>query len=432
MAKLNRKPDPIYTHEGAKAKHINYKQQLRRSVLACLLWEDQFYEDGISIADRISTLCDKVDNEFVSALAIEAREEQHLRHVPLLLTRMLAKKRSKLTAQTLERIIQRADELTEFLAIYWKEGRVPLSAQVKKGLARAFPKFNEYQLAKYNREGMVKLRDVLFLCHAKPKDNEQAALWKRLIDGEMKVPDTWEVNLSGGGNKKEVFERLISENKLGGLAFLRNLRNMINEGISTSFIRDGLMRLKTNRILPFRFIAAARYAPMLEPEIEKLMLKNLSEFDKLQGETVLLVDVSGSMDWKLSDRSDLMRLEAACGLGIICRELFKNIRIFSFSNTIAEIPVRHGFALSDAIINSQHHGGTYLGGAIKWLNDNIKYERIIVITDEQSHDPVGAPISKKAYMINVASYRNGVGYGSWTHIDGWSESIIKYIMEIEK
>jgi len=30
--------------------------QLRRSVLACLLWEDQFYEDGVEIAGRIQSL----------------------------------------------------------------------------------------------------------------------------------------------------------------------------------------------------------------------------------------------------------------------------------------------------------------------------------------------------------------------------------------
>ena len=49
-----------------------------------------------------------------------------------------------LVSETLARIIQRADELAEFVAIYWKDGRVPLSGQVKKGLATAFPKFDEY------------------------------------------------------------------------------------------------------------------------------------------------------------------------------------------------------------------------------------------------------------------------------------------------
>jgi 60 kDa SS-A/Ro ribonucleoprotein len=53
-------------------------------------------------------------------------------------------------------------------------------------------------------------------------------------------------------------------------------------------------------------------------------------------------------------------------------------------------------------------------------------DRLIVITDEEAHDRVLAP-SGKGYLINVASYKNGVGYGKWTHIDGWSESVIAYI-----
>ena len=78
-----------------------------------------------------------------------------LRHAPLLLVREMARHATHraLVAETLAAVIQRADELAEFVAIYWKDGRVPLSAQVKKGLAAAFPKFDEYALAKYDRGG---------------------------------------------------------------------------------------------------------------------------------------------------------------------------------------------------------------------------------------------------------------------------------------
>ncbi len=96
-------------------------------------------------------------------------------------------------------MIQRADELSEFVAIYWAGGRQPLSAQVKKGLAAAFGKFDEYALAKYDRAGAVRLRDVLFLSHARPVDEAQAALWKRLAENELATPDTWEVALSAAG-----------------------------------------------------------------------------------------------------------------------------------------------------------------------------------------------------------------------------------------
>src|SRR5215831_10305688 len=173
----------LRTHEGAPARHLSNELQLRRSVLACLLWETQFYEDGIEIAGRIAELVPKVEAGKVAALAVEAREQMKLRHAPLLLVREMARITTHrgLVAETLERIIQRADELAEFVAIYWKDGRVPLSGQVKKGIAAAFPKFDEYQLAKYDRGGPIQLRDVLFLCHAKPRDDKQAAVWKKLI-----------------------------------------------------------------------------------------------------------------------------------------------------------------------------------------------------------------------------------------------------------
>jgi 60 kDa SS-A/Ro ribonucleoprotein len=164
------------THEGAPARNISTELQLQRSVLACLLWESQFYEDGVEIAGRIAELVPKVAAEKVAGLAVEAREKMKLRHAPLLLVREMARHATHrgLVAETLARVIQRADELAEFVAIYWKDGRVPLSAQVKKGLAAAFPKFDAYALAKYDRGGAVKLRDVLFLAHAKPRDEEQA------------------------------------------------------------------------------------------------------------------------------------------------------------------------------------------------------------------------------------------------------------------
>src|SRR5271168_2811683 len=148
MARLNilNIPWGPRTHEGAPARNVSTALQLRRSVMACLLWENQFYEDGVEIAGRIQTLVPKVKPEVVAALAVEARGKMKLRHAPLLLVREMARQKTHraLVATTLTQVIQRADELAEFVAIYWKDGKTPLSAQVKKGLAQAFRKFDEY------------------------------------------------------------------------------------------------------------------------------------------------------------------------------------------------------------------------------------------------------------------------------------------------
>jgi hypothetical protein len=427
------------TYEGAPAAVITDEQALRRSVLACMLWEDEFYESGVTIAERIRTLVPKVEAAKVAALAVEARTKMKLRHVPLLLVREMARlpTHRALVAETLVQVIQRADELAEFLAIYWAEGKEPLSGQVKKGLAAAFTRFDEYALAKYDRANAVRLRDVLFLCHAKPVDAAQAALWKRLIAGELATPDTWEVALSAGGvtgaDKRANWERLLLERKLGALALLRNLRNMHSAGVDEALVLTALDAMRTERVLPFRFLAAARYAPQWEDGLERAMFRAVSGAERLPGRTVLLVDVSGSMVAPLSRKSQMLRTDAAYGLAVLLREVAEKVVVYTFSGAARRIAPRRGFALRDAMEASMPHGGTNLGAALAFVEGEAvrePYDRIVVITDEQSADRVPRP-KGKGYMVNVASAKNGVGYGAWTHIDGWSEAVIEYIRELE-
>ena len=422
---------PAFTFEGAPAAILNAEQTLRRSVLSCFLWEDEFYEDGQAIADRIAALAADVDPAVVAALAIEAREAFKLRHAPLMLLCALARTGSgtSLVSETIARVIQRADELAEFLTLYWRGGRKPLSKQVKKGLAAAFAKFDAYQLAKYDRDGPVKLRDVLFLVHAKPKDEAQAALWKQVAERSLPSPDTWEVALSGGAGKRGSFERLLAERKLGYLALLRNLRNMDQAGVDEAMVKDAILaRRGAERVLPFRYVAAARAAPRFEPWLDQALAETVLEGPVLEGRTIVLVDVSGSMGARLSAKSDLTRMDAAATLASI---IPGEVRVFTFSNAIVEIPPRRGMAGVDAVIRSQPHGITLLGAAVAHVNA-LPHDRLIVVTDEQSHDPVPEPTAARAILVNVASARNGVGYGRWLHIDGFSEAVLTFVREHEQ
>jgi 60 kDa SS-A/Ro ribonucleoprotein len=435
----------LFTHEGAPAAlHLTVEQQLRRSVLSCLLWETEFYEDGQSIADRIVALAQKAPPAVVAALAVEARGRFNLRHAPLLLISVLAKTGAgtRLVSDTIESTIRRADELSEFLAIYWRNGKTPLSAQVKKGLAASFKQFDAYQVAKYDRQNAIRLRDVLFLSHAKPANDDQQHLWKRLADNELTSPDTWEVALSGGADKKETFERLIRERKLGYLALLRNLRNMASAGCDLGLVREAILaRRGADRVLPFRYIAAARACPQLELALDEALCASIAEMVPFSDLTAVLVDVSSSMDARLSARSDLARKDAAAALAAI---LPGHVRMFSFADHVIEIPPRRGMAGVDAIRHSQN-GGTRLFDAIDTVNREVVYDRLIVITDEQAF-PANADLLRGreqsarrscpdpkglGYMINVASNRNGVGYGPWCHIDGFSEQVLRFIAEHE-
>ena len=263
--------------------------------------------------------------------------------------------------------------MSEFLVVYAVvNGVTPdkvkskMSAQVKKGLAAAFKKFDQYALTKYDRHGAVRLRDVLFLTHPSPETVEQAELWRGLVNGTLASPDTWEVALSSGADKKETFERLLKEGSLGYLALLRNLRNMADCGVDVGLVRDAILARKgARRVLPFRYVAAARAAPQFEPCLDQALSEAVAAMPVLDGLTAILVDVSGSMDSRLSEKSDLTRMDAAAALASI---VHGSVRLFTFSEQVVEVPPRRGMAGVDAIIKSQIHGGTYLGAAVELLN----------------------------------------------------------------
>ena len=454
--KLNKaKVMPAYlarTGEGAVAARIGPEKELMRLVMTCLLWERNFYSYGNQTAAAIAALIPKVSPEFAAAVAYHARTDMHLRHVPLFVVREMVRhpEHKKLVGKLLPDVIQRPDEIAEFLAIYYKDNKdQPLAKQAKLGLARAFGKFNEYQLAKFAKEGAdIRVRDVMFLVHPKPEGakgrytkaerrvkqsrvlSESEELFRKLANDELETPETWETQLSvKGADKKAVWEGLMLQKKLGAQAFIMNLRNMTSVGVDRELIKRYAEAVSTERVLPYQFLASARANPALEDVLEPMMLKCLAGSPKILGSTKVLLDVSGSMDALLSSKGGTKRVDAACGIAILLREQCENVEFYTFSDKVVQVAPRQGFALRDAILSSQHHNGTYLGQAVGAMTH---CDRLIVLTDEQSSDPVGKPDADKAYMINVASEKNGVGYGKWHHIDGWSEKVLDYIYAFEQ
>lgn len=422
------------THEGAPSAQSSPAKELRRTVMANMLFEDTFYESGIDAATRMADLIKRVPFADAAQIAIDAREKFKLRHAPLFLLReILRLHKGRQVGDLIERVIQRPDELGELLALYWKDNKdAPLTAQLKVGLARALKKFNEYQLAKWNKDGAVKLRDVLFLSHARPKDEAQKVLFDKIAANTLTTPDTWEVQLSGGADKKATFERLMTEKKLGALALLRNLRGMLEVGVSEDKIRGALAAMSAERVLPFRFISAAKYAPRLEDALEQAMFRCLAEVPKLGGKTALLIDHSGSMSAAVSQKSEISRFDAAAALAMILREVADRCRVFTFAAQCIEVPPRRGFAMVQAVKAVVNPVSTMLGAAVRHVYREFpECDRIVVVTDEQSADRPPHP-QGRGYIVNVGGYKNGIAYGPWISIDGWSEAIVEYIRQSEE
>ena len=443
-----------FTHGGAVAAPATDEQRLRRSVLSTFLNERQFYEDGVEIKVRIDELALKVSPDFLARLSVEARVDHGLRHVSLRLLVALTRTGAGvpgLVSGTFDKVIRRADEIGEFLSLYWQGGKRPISAQAKKGLARAFRRFDAHQLAKYDRDGdAVRLRDVMFLTHPKPEGQEEAATFRGLANRELPVPDTWEVRCSRGEDKRAVFEDLLRRENLGYLALLRNLRGMADAGVSERLVHDAVLARKGARgVLPFQYLSAAEAVPRYAGLIDRALTDSLSDLPRLRGKTVIVGDVSGSMRGALSGRTQRNRIDAM-GILVGClvaasdhpvvyatagsdgARVHKTELVRALPGTAMAVEFRKAMSRLGG-------GGIFLTQAMAQIAEAERTaDRVIVITDEQDceTDPLKMPdralrIGRHNYLINVASARNGIGYRKWIQLDGFSDAVLKWIPAFE-
>jgi len=441
---------------GAKAAKQGNIDRLRRLVLANLLWENNAYVDGETTAKQIADLIPQCDPVEVANLVVETRLLQKLRHTPLFMAAVMLKHttHASLVAEMLPKIITRPDMMTDFLSIYQKLNGLTklrkIANAAKRGLAASFNNFNEYAFAKYDRDGAIKLRDVMFLVHPKPEQGREE-LYAKIANRTLDVPDTWEVNLSActtTAEKKAVWERLLTEGKIGGLAFLRNLRNMSEVGVNANIIRSSFKTIRSGMLLPLNFINAAKNAPTFSQDISKMMVDNYSALPKLPGHTVFVVDKSGSMGAAISGKSAMTRFEVACAMAILANEVCESVDIYitagSDSTCIHQTKKldypKHGFELANQIAQTQvGGGGIFTRQVLEFIEKDQKAtpDRIIVFSDSQDCDhknkALPKPFGKNNYIVDVSSAQYGVNYkGVWTaEISGFSEHFVNYIAAYE-
>jgi len=292
----NKGKDTTVNYMGAKAYRMGAEMELYSAVVTCMV-DDSYYESNADRLSRIKSLIAKCDPEFVASLAVYARTQMNLRSIPVILAVELARLYSGngIVRRTVSGVVKRADEIKEILAYYQiannRKGTKKLnrlSKQIQKGLSEAFNRFDEYQFAKYNTDAEIKLRDVLFLVHPKAKDKNQQAVFDRITSDTLAVPYTWETELSLLGiqsfskNAEKIkavakkWEELVLSGKLGYMALLRNIRNIMTRGTDRALNEAILIltdegRIRKSKQMPFRYLSAFI-------EIDKLSKENnLSE-----------------------------------------------------------------------------------------------------------------------------------------------------------
>lgn len=485
---VNRTQKQTVNYEGEKAFVLTPQLELYTAVATAGL-SDQFYEKADHKLQRIVELIRENDAAFVAKLAVYVREQMYLRSIPMVLTVELAKlhKGDDLVSRLTPRVVQRADEITELLAYYAlankRKGTKQLNAlskQLQKGLALAFNKFDEYQFAKYNRDAQVKLRDALFLVHPKAKDEVQQVLFNKIARDELQTPYTWEVELSKLGQqkydsvelKKEAFkakwEELIFSNKLGYMALLRNLRNILEAEVSKEALNKVCRYLSSanavarSKQLPFRFLSAYRELKVLKNgRVSKVLealeeavvhsAANITGYDE-DTKVVIAADVSGSMQTPVSIKSKVQNFDIGLMLAMLLQSRCENVITGMFGDKwkVINVPRKNVLANADEFHRREGEVGYATNGYLV-IQDLLQRKKIVdkvmIFTDCQLWNSRGtasiadlwkqykkvAP-NAKIYFFDLAGYGNvplNVMRDDVYLIAGWSDKVFDVLNAIE-
>ena len=482
----------LKNHEGAKAYAMTPELELYTAVVTASL-SDTTYEKQDARVDRIAQLVGKVSPEFVARLAVYTRTEMHLRSIPLLLLVELAKVHNgdDFVARAVEKTVLRADEIMELLMCYqWRNPSDhpvkklnKLSRQIQNGLQRAFNRFDEYQFAKYNRDNVeVKLRDALFLVHPKAKDEGQQALFDKIVKGELETPYTWETELSALGQQKfesdeqkldafrDKWEELINSGKLGYMALMRNLRNMLQTDVSllemqkVASILSNAERVAKSKQLPFRYLSAYREIEQvtsihtaavmnaLEAAV-KCSAANIEGFDE-NTRVLLASDVSGSMWHPVSARSTVRNYDIGLLLAMLLRNRCKQVvaGIFGDDWRVVNMPSDNILMATRQLEQLSNTVGFSTNGykVIDWLiEQDVVMDKVMMFTDMQMWDSTGhhkrfedswkkykeiAPTAK-LYLFDLAGYGQlplRLAEPDVYLIAGWSDRVFDVLTAIDK
>lgn len=438
------------------------KEKLVSQVLTTFFNESKFYGDNSNELVELAFKLADTNPKFISNLARYTRKEMHLRSVSHVLTCIVAKvyNSKKYILEVVNDVVERPDDLLEILSCYIQMYGKPVPNGLKIALSENLKKFNEFQISKYNvKDKKLKFKDIIKICHPKPKNEFEKKLLKDILDDKLPKVDNWRNEVTGNGQTKETWERIIEEDKIGYMAILRNLRSIVNCNPSNiqkvyDIIENKEEVLKSKQ-LPFRFMQAYRSVEKLDNASSRLydVLENAIEHSiellpRLKGKTIIAFDCSGSMGTTISLKSEVRCCDISSLLGVLASKICDDFIIYRFNGELEKINLSSKSPIIKTSLEySSCFGGTDLGLPIKEMIDKEIYvDRLIILSDNEINCGF-----KYTCQSLIERYRNKVNKDLWVHaidlqgyvkqqfngknvniIAGWNEKILEFISLVEE
>ncbi|MFJ3301530.1 TROVE domain-containing protein [Streptomyces sp. NPDC086549] len=467
----------LRTYEGGRGHERDPRSELFLLAVSNFVSQQTFYESGADRDNRFAELVRELavsDPSWTAGLLGWLRGEGNIRTAAIVGAAEYVKARLEIgvtdgpaNRQVVASVLKRPDEPGELLA-YWTAtyGRnVP--KPVKRGIADAVRRlYHGKSLLKYDTASKgYRFGDILNLVHAAPDPDKpwQGELFQYALDRRhnpdtavppasnrvltahrelMAVPVeerravvtaaggaerlaaagiTWEA-LAGwlqGPMDKAAWEAVIPS--MGTMALVRNLRNFDEAGVSDEVAAEVAAKISDpaevarSRQFPFRYLAAYQHAPSLRWSypLEQALGHSLANVPALPGRTLVLVDRSGSMWARLSDRSELNRADAAAIFGTALAVRAADADLVEFGSTSNRVKYRKGESVLKILERFGDLGGTDTTEAVR--RHYKKHDRVLIVTDEQyAYSQYGDPTEQvpadvPVYTWNLAGYRAGHG-----------------------
>lgn len=413
---------------GGAAYTISPELELVTMLLTSFV-EDTAYELKADRLARLKAVLLNVDPLFAAKAAVFARHEYGMRSITHAMAGELAhvmelRLRGVPGAPTqnpewlktfFQAIVRRPDDISNivahFLAKYGRDGkngrRRGLTNAMRKGFGARIATMDAYQLGKYKGEGKAwKMVDLVNLL--RPDGAGNSAL-KALMNGTLETPQTWEVGLSEAGKvdalegetkeeavleaKGTAWHNLIRDKKIGYLALLRNLRNILAHAPACiPMVCEQLVdekAIKKALIFPFQFLVAITELVKLNGNralleaLAKAVNLSTGNLPRLPGRTLIALDCSGSMTTTMAQKASYRCMDIAA---LFAAALYKtqDADMVLFGSTIGTYnpPVSSDTTMLAQDLARREMGGTNMAQVFDTCKG--KYDRIFILSDGEA------------------------------------------------
>lgn len=426
---------------GGTAYTLPAKARLAQYLMTGCL-NGTFYADAETQLDALLALAEAVEPEYLARAVVYARVKGHMKDTPALIAAILTRKDTALAKQVFERVIDNGKMLRNFVQILRSgtTGRKSLGTAPKRMVQRWLTQASDRQLLNASVGQAPSLADIVKMMHPKPADEKREAFYAWLIGkavdeaklpevvqaferfkrGEGEIPDVDFRLLTGLPLSKEQWKAIARQapwqmTRMNLNTFARHeVFDSNTEALREAFTKVGLVTVQENmvelianrirdvraikqaRVYPYQLLSAwqagQNLPPVIRDALQAALEISVDNVPVLEGQVVVLLDVSGSMSSAVTGNrpgatSKVTCIDAASLIAVAVLRKNPLARVIAFNERawFVDLNPRDALVTNAGKLSALLSGGTAISSGFALLNhEKAKADFVLLISDNQS------------------------------------------------